>query len=361
MSADNIKRLSVDDIADILTNTSNSGKSLLIFFHKSPDGDAVGSAFALKLICASLGIRARCVCCDEPAPYLRFLYSGQTEAKYKDGEENDFGILCSVDTASPAQLGALSHLSEQIDFMIDHHGLGAPYAPAYLEPDYSACGELIYKVYCCLAERGKLERDAEISRRLFAAISADTGSFKYSNTTPDTLRIAAELMQEINSAGDGGENCAEISRILHDCKTIGALRAEAAAIENLHFAASGKVAYVVFTADMMERGGLCEDDLGALIDLPRSIEGVEAGFTVKQTLSDRNVFRISTRSNTDLNVADICRKLGGGGHVKAAGATITAESPEAACKAVIDLFEEALASDCGRKSENQTENNEVNV
>ena len=164
-------------------------------------------------------------------------------------------------------------------------------------------------------------------------------------------------MREINDAADGGKNCAEISRILHDSKTLGALRAEAAAIENLRFAAGGEVAYVVFTADMMERRGLCEDDLGALIDLPRSIEGVAAGFTVKQTLTDRNVFRVSTRSNTDLNVADICRKLGGGGHVKAAGATITAESPEAACKAVIDLFEEALASDSGKK----TENNEVNV
>ena len=144
MSADNVKRLSADDIADILTDTGDSGKSLLIFFHKSPDGDAVGSAFALKLICSSLGIRARCACCDEPAPYLRFLYSGQTETKYKDGEENDFDVLCSVDTASPVQLGALSHLSDRIDFMIDHHGLGTPYAPVYLEPDYSACGELIY-------------------------------------------------------------------------------------------------------------------------------------------------------------------------------------------------------------------------
>lgn len=357
MSADNVKRLFADDIADILTDTGDSGKSLLIFFHKSPDGDAVGSAFALKLICSSLGIRAKCACCDEPAPYLRFLYSGQTGTKYKDGEENDFDVLCSVDTASPVQLGTLSRLSERIDFMIDHHGLGTPYAPVYLEPDYSACGELIYKVYCCLAARGKLQRSAEIARRLFAAISADTGSFKYSNTTPDTLRTAAELMREIDDAADGGKNCAEISRILHDSKTLGALRAEAAAIENLRFAAGGEVAYVVFTADMMERRGLCEDDLGALIDLPRSIEGVAAGFTVKQTLTDRNVFRVSTRSNTDLNVADICRKLGGGGHVKAAGATITAESPEAACKAVIDLFEEALASDSGKK----TENNEVNV
>ena len=232
--------------------------------------------------------------------------------------------------------------------MIDHHGLGNPYAPVYLEPDCSACGELIYKVYACLAACGKLRRSAEISRRIFAAISSDTGSFKYSNTTPDTLRTAAELMQDINNAADGGKNCAEISRILHDCKTVGALRVEAAAIENLHFAAGGKVAYVIFTADMMERGGLCEDDLGALIDLPRSIDGVAAGFTVKQTLSDRNVFKVSTRSNTELNVADICRKLGGGGHIKAAGATITAESPEAACKAVIGLFEEALSAEGGR-------------
>lgn len=347
------KKLDAAKICDILLEMSKKSESLLIFSHQNPDGDTVGSAFALKQICSQLNIRAKCVCCGDGAPYLHNFYWKQDTIAYSPGEEHNFDFLCAVDVASPKQLGFLAKLSGKFRFMIDHHKSGEPFADYFICPDASACGELIYEIYALLTERGAAEHDPQTARCLYAAISSDTGSFKYSNTTGKTHMIAAALADEINNACDGGSDCAEIARILHDSRTVGELRAEKLAIENLRFACGGKLAYLVFTADMMEQNSLTELDLGGLVDLPRSIEGVSVGLTIKQSRSDPRSFRLSSRSNAGVNVAEICKSFGGGGHDKAAGASLEADSPQKAEEIIIPKFAAALEAEAARDSGNR--------
>ena len=344
------KKLDAEKICDILLEMSKKGESLLIFSHQNPDGDTVGSAFALKLICSQLKIRAKCVCCGDGAPYLHNFYWKQDTLAYSPGEENNFDVLCAVDVASPKQLGFLAKLVGKFSFMIDHHKTGEAFADYYTCPEASACGELIYEIYALLIKRGAAGHDPKIARSLYAAISSDTGSFKYSNTTEKTHIIAAALVEEINKACDGGTDCAEIARILHDSRTVGELRAEKLAIENLRFACGGKLAYLVFTAEMMEQNSLTELELGGLVDLPRSIEGVSVGLTIKQSRTDPRSFRLSSRSNAGVNVAEICKNFGGGGHDKAAGASVEADSPQKAEEIIIPKFAAALEAEAARNS-----------
>ena len=335
--------LSAEYIAAKLKLAAKDAKKLMILCHQNPDGDTVCSAFAIKLMYDALcGFpRARCVCSSEGAPYLRHFYRGQESIAYIPGEEKKFDLIMAVDVATPKQLGKLQFIAPAVDFMMDHHALGEAFADYYTVPTASAAGELVWSVYENLMVDG-LPSIPDVSRLIYAAISADTGSFRYSNTTPDTMNIAANLLREVNSAADGGEDTAEIARLLHENTTLSELKAQKLAIDNLKFACGGRIAYVIFTADMLEENDLTELDIGGIVDLPRSIEGVQIGITVKQNRIDRESFRISSRANGNADVSKVCAVFGGGGHVKAAGATMTAKTPVEAEKMIVEEFSKAL-------------------
>lgn len=333
------KSLTLNEIAQKLKTLAESGKKLLILCHKSPDGDTIGSAFALKLIYEKLGGTARCLAPTEPSGNLKWMYSGQnsvTEGICPD----DFDVVCAVDVASTVQLGSNESLAEKTEFMIDHHGSGQPFADFHVEADASAVGEIIHKLYILIF--GDDDNDAEICRRTYGAISADTGSFRFTNTTTETMQIAAKLVGVINNADDGCLNTAEISRLLHETMTKSQLIAQKAGIEALKLSCDGKFAYIVFSKKMMEENGLCDLDLSRLIDIPRSVEGVEIAVVIKENAKIPGKFSVSSRSNGKANVAKLCEQIGGGGHEKAAGATVTADSIEAAADRIIPIFEKAL-------------------
>lgn len=335
--------LTVALVADRLKAAAEKKLKLLIVCHQNPDGDTVCSSFALKLIYNTLcgDDLAHCVCASDGAPYLHPFYRGQDSIAYVPSEEKDYGIVAAVDVATPKQLGKLQFLMPKIEFMLDHHSTGEAFADYLTVPTAAAAAELIWDLYEHLKSEG-FKNDPQIARLIYAAISADTGSFRYSNTTKKTMNIAACLLEEINSATDGGADTAEIARLLHENTTLGELRAQRLAIDNLKFAAGGRLAYIIFTADMLEENGISELDIGGIVDLPRSIEGVEIGITVKQNRADRESFRISSRSNGEADVSRVCATFGGGGHIKAAGATLTAPSVEKAEEIIVSEFSKEL-------------------
>lgn len=345
------EKLDRNSICEKLKEYAANRKKLLIFCHQNPDGDTVGSSFALKLIYEALGGTAKCVCSTDAPQYLRFLYSGQERLSYRSGNELSYNVLCAVDVATPSQLGALGILAGKFSFMIDHHDTGEAFAPCWNDPSAAACGELIYKIYRKLYFEGAIRRDPEIARRLYAAVSSDTGSFKYSNTTPETHLFASELVGEICKANDGGITPWEISRKLHDCNSQSDLQAKKIVIEKLRLAAGGKLSYTVITAEDMEKAKLNESDFGSAIDIPRSVEGTLVGFTIKQSKKDTRSFRISSRSNCDIDVAKVCAQFGGGGHTKAAGATISATNAEEAENTVVRAFAKAVEEYCKKQDQ----------
>ena len=309
----------------------------LILFHRGPDADAVGSAFAMKKVLSDLGSRAFCVCADEGPARLLFLTDGEQKSVLPEAIPEDFDVarIVSVDTASPSQLGALWELYEgQIDLMIDHHGMGEPYADHYIRPDAAATGELMFDLVKHLATAGRVEITDALCTNLYAAISSDTGGFRFSNVTPDTHLRAAELIAS-------GIDCAKINQKLFDTKTMEQLRAQAAGISNLRTFADGRIAVITFPYALKAALGLKDEHLESLVDVARSLMGTQIAISIRQPGTE-GIFRASVRSSCDYDVSALCAVFGGGGHQKAAGCTITASDMDAAVDkliAAIDFLE----------------------
>lgn len=334
--------LNISEVCNLLEAYIHSGKKLLLLCHVNPDGDTVGSAFALRKIYTLMGGTAYCACVSDVPEYLRFLLEGQDSIEYTPELAANFDKIWSIDVASPAQLGGLSFLADKVSLSIDHHGNCTLFAPCCLQPDASAAGELIFAVYKELIHRKKITENAAVCRLLYAAISADTGSFQYSNTTPETFRIGAALLETIQSAGDEGPDPANIAYRLHGCRSIKELQAQKLVIERLHLAFDGKLAYVCIPAAFPEENGLFDFDFGGMVDIPRSVSGVLVGLSLKESKVNKNTYKISARSNCNIDVAAILSQFGGGGHTRAAGASITASSCTEAAERVVSAFAEPI-------------------
>ncbi len=310
----------------------------LILFHRNPDADAVGSAFALKAVLSDLGSRAWCVSCDEVPLRLRFLMDGKQESTLPEAIPSDLSVtrVISVDSASPAQLGSLYEQYEgRIDLMIDHHGMGEVYADHYIRPEAAATGEIMFDLVKQLATEERVTITDALCTDLYAAISADTGGFQYSNVTPDTHGRAAELLAS-------GIDCAEINHRLFEAKELEQLRAESAGISNLHLFADGRIAVITFPYALKAALGLEDEHLGTLVDVARSLVGVQVAVAIRQPTHD-GTFRVSARSSCAYDVSELCAKFDGGGHKKAAGCTIYAADVDEAMQkfvAQIDLDEQ---------------------
>ena len=309
----------LNNIDELIAQLEISADTLIIF-HRNPDADAVGSAFSLCRVLQQLGSNTRCICQDEVPQNLQFLMHGMQKSVLAESVLTDFEparIIC-VDTASLSQMGTLADaFGERVDLVIDHHEEDVLYgAQNYIRPNAAAAGEIVFDVIKHLASEERITIDEEMCVCLYAAISADTGCFRYSNVTPKTHIRAAELVSS-------GIDCAEINRRLFENKSLERLRAQSAAISNMELFANGKVAIVTFPYALKAALGLGDEDLGALVDIPRSLSGVEVALCIRQPLPEGK-FRVSARSNGEYDVAALCRKFEGGGHSKAAGCTLIA-------------------------------------
>ena len=310
-------RMTMEEICPLLAEAADT----LVLFHRNPDADAVGSAYATKKVLEALGSRAHCVCAGEIPDRLRFLMHGEQTSVLPEHIPADFDVrrIVSVDSASPSQLDRLYQLYEgRIDLMIDHHGRGEIYAAhAYVRPDAAATGEILFDLVKLLAGAKKMEMTEEICTSLYAAISADTGGFRFSNVTAGTHLRAAELTER-------GIDTAEINRLLFDSKSMEQLRAEAAGISQLELLADGRIAIIGFPFALKAALGLSDEHLETLIDVARSVLGVKLAFCIRQPAPEGR-FRVSARSSCDFDVAELCLAFEGGGHAKAAGCTLYGE------------------------------------
>ena len=313
-----------------LTEALKENKSTLIICHTRPDGDAIGSAFGLKVILNRLGIEAYCLCEDEVPKRLRFLTASIQSGSLADSLPSDFAPerVITVDTASPSQMGKLSgYFSDKVDIMIDHHRQGVIYADSYVDTDAAACGEIIYKLADALLLQNGIPLPSDLCRCLYAAISSDTGCFKYSNVTPTTHMVAASLVKT-------GIDAAEINRLLFDAKSPERLLAERVALSRLKLTMNGRISMVALSFEEAAAEGIDPEELDALIDVARCVEGVEVALSVKQREAG-NEYRISMRSSGKVDVSAICAKFGGGGHIKAAGCSVIADSTREAADTVL--------------------------
>ena len=313
-------------------------KNTRILFHTRPDGDAVGSAFALKLLLEAAGSRAWCVCVNEVPQRLNFLSAGIQDSALPESIPEDFEIerILTVDTASPSQLGELyERFGDKIDMMIDHHAKGEPYADYLVLSDVAAAGEIVFDISRWFLADGVIGRLPErLDFCLYAAISSDTGCFKYSNVTPQTHLRSAELLKS-------GIDTARINQLLFDSKSMEVLAVEKAGFDTLKMFHNGKIAVVFFTYDMKQKLGVMDEHLETLIDVARSVEGVDVAVAIRQPGPEKS-FRVSTRSASAVDVSVVCTYFGGGGHVRASGCTIIADSIEHVADLVVGQIEKQM-------------------
>ena len=309
--------------------------------HVRPDGDTVGSAYALKYALEAVGKTAEVLCADVIPQRLRFVTELQpdtdegTGGKFVSAKGKNVQVVtenavkkpfvCAIDVAETHLLGENKEsFGENIGLKIDHHGAGAEYAKYnYIDSRSAACGEIIYKIVRRLEEMRGGVMDKRVCTALYTAISSDTGCFKYSNVTSSTMRIAAELI-------DGGADNYDINHRLFELKTKAEMEARRYMLNNTEYYADGRLAFLSITNAFREESGASDDDIGGLVSEMREIEGVEVAINLKQDMKDPKKFKISMRSGLNVNVSELCKMFGGGGHTRAAGGAIVADSPELA-------------------------------
>lgn len=325
--------LTPDAVADILCENKN----VLVLFHVHPDGDAMGSAFALKAFVEHFGGRAWCVCADELPERFGFISDGVQDSARPESIPEDFeqDIIVSVDTASPSQLGALYEIyKDRIGVMIDHHGKGTYYADHCVNAHASACGEVLFGILELAAKKLGGELPLEVYRLIYTAVSSDTGCFRYSNVSPETHMLAAKLISR-------GVDCADINHRLFGIKTLKQMQVEHAGFERMNLHCGGKMAVITFPYDLKTQYGAEDEALETLIDVARCVKGVDVAAVIKQPTAE-NRYRVSMRSSCDFDVSEVCALYGGGGHVRAAGCTINADSILSAEMTVVLAVEQRM-------------------
>lgn len=299
----------------------------LVVMHVRPDGDTVGSAAALMHIFHKLG-KAPLWACSDPIPErLEFLLRSFREA-YR--HEYDTSTVVAVDIASRSQMGEIYDFLPRPSLMIDHHEFGEPFADNFIIGGASSAGEVVMQVVEELERMGKLELDATLAYPIYAAISSDTGCFRYSNAAPDTMRRGATLIET-------GIDSADINHRLFNSKTPRQIRAEGFIADKVRTEFDGKVAFATVTRRERRSLGVLMEHFETAIDVVRSVQNVEISFVIKEV--DNGELKVSLRSN-EADVAKIAQSFGGGGHIRAAGCTVAAKNMKEATKKILSKIEE---------------------
>lgn len=307
--------------ADCLRQADN----ILLLAHQYPDGDTLGSNYALCLALRQMGKRVR-VLCGDPIPEKYDYMTADVEMPAFEPQ-----YICAVDVADPRLLGPEleAEYGSRVDLCIDHHSTNVGYARhSCVNGHAAAAAMLIWRIIRLLG----VTPTPAMATCVYTGIATDTGCFKYASTDADTHRIAAECM-------DLGIPAEMINRVNFDMKSRARIELERMALEGMEFLHHGRVAIMTITNEMMAQSGAIENDMEGLPPIPRQIEGVWVGITLRQK-ADGN-YKISVRTGTHADAAAICVLLGGGGHNRAAGCTIEGDR-DAARRAVLQAVEQAI-------------------
>lgn len=305
---------SVTRIADVLKTIDGA----LILTHRRPDGDTAGSAGALCIALRAMGKTAYVAA----NPEITRRYADLIEP-YFPPEDWKPSYVIAVDCAAEDMIfPAAEEYAKHVDMVIDHHGSNCGFGRENLIiGEYAACAEII----CEVIEALGLTLTIEMARGIYVGASTDTGCFKFSNTTANTHRVAAKCL---DTGLDGGE----INRALFETKSRARYEIEGMLFREMKFYKDGKIAVALITREAKESTGADWDDLDAIAGIPRQIEGVEVGLTLTE-LKDGST-KLSARTTKEVDAAAICSQLGGGGHLRAAGATMDCPSDEAIRRAL---------------------------
>lgn len=298
---------------------------ILLLAHQYPDGDTLGSNFALCQALQALGKTVRVLCGDPVPERYDYLCMGVPQPDF----EPEF--VCAVDVADAKLLGPVVQAAygDRVDLCIDHHSTNTGYAKnTCLDASCAAAAMVVFRLIGLLG----VSLTANIAQCLYTGIATDTGCFKYANAGALTHRMAADCI-------DTGINYEMINRVNFDIKTRERIELERMALQRMKFYHDGRVAVMVIDNEMVRKSGAKENDMEGLPPIPRQITGVWVGITLRQK-ADGN-YKISVRTGTHADASAICALLGGGGHNRAAGCSVDGTLEEAT-GAILQAVEQAV-------------------
>lgn len=284
-----------------------SARSVLICGHVRPDGDCLGSAYALREYCMGLGKTAD-VCSPSPIPesYMFLKDSG----KFNVITRKTYDLFIAVDCATHERIGRLDGYfrSAEDTICIDHHEGHAGFADHNIvKSNASSTCEIVFDL---LEPTGRITK--EIADYLYVGLSTDTGHFMHSNTDRKVLYTAYRLACL-------GADCHGIATELYRSRTRQKTMLIAKSIEAMRFYMDGKVCMIPMTQQLLDECGISSNDTEGIIDYAISVVGVEVG--VSLCAEKENEFKVSFRSRRR-HVNDIAAVFGGGGHIYAAGCRV---------------------------------------
>ena len=314
-------KISSQNVAALLKERNQ----ILLLTHKRPDGDTIGSAAALCLALRELNktvyVAENPEVTDRYQPFLQDLIA-----------PHSFQPQCiiSVDIASESLIpDSLLCYLDQIEMVLDHHpnnNISCQYS--CVDSHFAACGEMIYEIIVKLG----VSLSQRIAEEIYLAISTDTGCFLYSNTTENTHFVASQCMKT-------GISIENINREMFLIKSKARLEVESILISRMRYHCQGKIALCILTREDILKTAVTEDDLESIATLPRTVSGVDIGIYIKEMPDG---CKISVRTGQSSAPA-VVSSLGGGGHLRAAGAYYYGPSEKAA-----ELLLEAAERELGQ-------------
>ncbi|MBP0979900.1 MAG: bifunctional oligoribonuclease/PAP phosphatase NrnA [Oscillospiraceae bacterium] len=284
---------------------------ILIITHKNPDGDAIGSSFALYYALLKLGKKVEVDIGKRLSDIYRWVKND-----YDNKLDFEPEYIVAVDLADTKLL--LDHLKifeKKIDLVIDHHPSNTGFASqTLLDSKASATTELLYDVIVNLI--GEENIDSQIASCLYLGLSTDTGCFRYSSVTSKTHLVAASLINK-------NANYFYINKKMFDTKSKKKLEIEQIVLSKIEYFFNDRCAIIFISKELKQRFDIADDELENLSALPIQIEGVEVGVTIKEKDKDlNNEYKISIRTSENFDASEICKNFGGGGHKRAAGCSL---------------------------------------
>ncbi|MFP3983523.1 MAG: DHH family phosphoesterase [Desulfurivibrionaceae bacterium] len=283
-------------------------EKVLVAAHIYPDCDALGSQLALGEILLSMGKRVKLFIEEPVSHHLEFL-PGVEKLDTIPPDPTEFDCAVSLDCGDWRRLGKHKELISLVDplLVVDHHSGHENFGDfRWVEKDRSSTAEMIYELALAL--------DAEISYEaaycLYAAIAADSGSFRYPNTGARTLAIAGNLVEK-------GVEPADISAHLYDNFSKNRLHLLQIVLSTLELYEEDRLAIISVTQSHFRQTATNAEDTELFINYPRALMSVKVAGFIKETTKD--LISVSLRSKGSYDVGKVARKLGGGGHPNAAG------------------------------------------
>lgn len=301
-----------------------ASQRVILTGHVRPDGDCIGAQAALSRVLESEGKVVTILNPDPPEPQYDYLARACRYGVDEGADLPEHDLLVLLDCAQLSRTGDLAARFEQAasrKLVIDHHILAGErwWDAAFHDVRAAATGLLVHRIASAL----DIELDAIAAAGVFTSLVTDTGWFKYSNTDSETFAVASELVR-------AGVRPAELFGAIYQRRPSAHPRLVGAVLERLRYHAGGRLALV--DLPLGDGGVPVELDSEDVLDLLRSVEQVEVVLLVRE--SEKGMCKLSARSKTDFDVNALAGRFGGGGHAKAAGATIEGEL-EAVCARLV--------------------------